>query len=120
MAKILLNLYIDDLREQFQMALCIVMCMDFWEAMIVEMIAKFLFSDVRPKGMVSKGVERREAWRRVQAQQQQEASLEQEKAGSGLSLDGDAAASSAALQPHLDLNQIRLRNTQKSAPKKRR
>jgi len=83
------------------------------------MIAKFLFSDVRPKGMVSKGVERREARRRVQAQQQQEASLEQEKVGSGLPLDGNPAGS-AALQPHLDLNQIRLRNTQKSAPKKQR
>jgi len=109
-----------DMPTSFRMTLCIVMCMDFGGAMLVEMIAKFLFSDVRPKGMVSKGVERREARRRVQAQQQQEASLEQEKVGSGLSLDGDAAASSAALQPHLDLNQIRLRNTQKSAPKKQR
>ncbi|KAA1098878.1 hypothetical protein PGTUg99_018782 [Puccinia graminis f. sp. tritici] len=47
-----------DMPTSFQMQLCIVMCMDFRSAMLVELIVKFLFSDVRLKGMVIKGIER--------------------------------------------------------------
>ncbi|EFP77045.1 uncharacterized protein PGTG_03001 [Puccinia graminis f. sp. tritici CRL 75-36-700-3] len=47
-----------DMPTSFQMQLCIVMCMDFRGAMLVELIVKFLFSDVWPKGMVIKGIER--------------------------------------------------------------
>jgi hypothetical protein len=93
--------------------------MDFGGAMLVELVVKFLFSDVRPKGMVNKGVARREARRRAQ---DQAALASADHPPNTLDQPPSSLHNTASLQPHLDQNQIRLRTTAttKSAPKKLR
>ncbi|PLW18388.1 hypothetical protein PCANC_08835 [Puccinia coronata f. sp. avenae] len=106
-----------DMPTSFRMQLCLVMCMDFGGAMLVELVVKFLFSDVRPKGMVNKGVARREARRRAQ---DQAALASADHPPNTLDQPPSSLHNTASLQPHLDQNQIRLRTTAtaKSAPKK--
>ncbi|KAH9469022.1 hypothetical protein Pst134EA_009544 [Puccinia striiformis f. sp. tritici] len=104
-----------DMPTSFRMQLCIVMCMDFGGAMLVEYIVKFLFSDVRPKGMVIKGIERRENRRKTQELELKSA-IEKKLL---LEEDQDQAGSvcnekSSNTQVHTDQNQIRLRNSKKS------
>jgi hypothetical protein len=87
--------------------------MDFGGAMLVELIAKFLFSDVRPKGMVIKGIERREARRKVQ----EKILLEQQNSSAELdpTTADQKASSSTALNSLQDQNHIRNRNPKKSS-----
>lgn len=56
---------------QFRVQLCVVMLLDFGGAYVVEFLAKALFLDVRPRPMVTKGSERREARRAIEEAERQ-------------------------------------------------
>ena len=47
------------------------MIVDFAGCWVIEVVCKWLFADLEPKAMITRGRERREARRRAEAQQQQ-------------------------------------------------
>lgn len=70
-----------DMPTNFRIQLCIVMLLDFGGSFLMEIIAKNLLSDVRPRPMVTKGIERREERRRIEeVEKARLKSIEDEKA----------------------------------------
>ena len=63
-------LQIVEMADSFKFRLCASMTIDFVGCYIVEVVCKYLFADLEPKPMVTRGRERREARRRVQAEEQ--------------------------------------------------
>ncbi|KAG0149092.1 hypothetical protein CROQUDRAFT_89665 [Cronartium quercuum f. sp. fusiforme G11] len=55
-----------DMPTNFRVQLCIVMLLDFGGSFLLEIIAKHLLSDVHPRPMVTKGLERRESRRKIE------------------------------------------------------
>lgn len=48
------------------------MIVDFAGCWVIELVCKWLFAELEPKAMITRGRERREARRREEAQQQQQ------------------------------------------------
>lgn len=62
-------LQIVEMVDPFKFRLCASMVIDFAGCYVVEVVCKYLFADLEPKPMVTRGRERREARRRVQEEE---------------------------------------------------
>lgn len=107
-----------DMPTHFRVQLCLVMLLDFGGAMLLEFFAKRLFSDVRPKAMVTKGIERREARRKVEDEELR-ASLEQKKSADPSEEIESSSSSNQVLLNRADESQVRLRGSKKPSSKSR-
>ncbi|MBW0461714.1 hypothetical protein O181_001429 [Austropuccinia psidii MF-1] len=99
-----------DMPTNFRMQLCLVMLLDFGGAMLFETIAKFLFSDVSPKPMVTKGLERREARRKIDEDRRFKQKLVEESENS----QEVKQAETTAIDDKDDSKQLRKRTGKKS------
>ncbi|KAL8291698.1 hypothetical protein RQP46_001956 [Phenoliferia psychrophenolica] len=62
-----------EMQYAFRLRLCMVMVLDYGGAWIAEIVLKYLFADNQPKEMITRGIERREARRVVEAQEKEDA-----------------------------------------------
>ena len=60
------------------------MIVDFMGCWVIEVTCKYLFADLEPKSMVTKGRERREQRRLIEEKEKAEKSLDEEVEGSKL------------------------------------
>ena len=67
-----------DMTTPFRVKLCLAMILDFGAAWIVDIVLKYFFADNKPKPIITRGIERREARRAAEAQEAEKA-LEQKK-----------------------------------------
>ncbi|KAG6837013.1 hypothetical protein H0H93_016220 [Arthromyces matolae] len=76
-------LQIVEMKDSFKFRLTAIMVIDFAGCWIIEKVCKYLFADLEPKPMITRGRERREARRRVEEEETAavvEASLAEKKA----------------------------------------
>ncbi|KAF8625668.1 hypothetical protein AX15_005247 [Amanita polypyramis BW_CC] len=61
------------MKDPFKVRLTTVMILDFAGCWVVEVVCKYLFANLEPRAMITKGRERREGRRRLQEQQKRQA-----------------------------------------------
>ncbi|KAI8459835.1 Ca2+-transporting ATPase [Phakopsora pachyrhizi] len=105
-----------DMTTEFRFKLCLTMILDFGGALLFEVIAKFLFSDVKPREMVTKGSKRREARRAIE--EAEELKKREEEEIKKLSMEekgeGDRDLLDEESKELSESNKLRQRNTTNS------
>ncbi|KAH8923119.1 hypothetical protein BT69DRAFT_1350398 [Atractiella rhizophila] len=68
-----------EMDNDFRFKLCAAMVIDYAGAYALEKICKYLFADTRPKALITRGIERRQARRAKEKEEQDRIDMEKEK-----------------------------------------